>query len=306
MDLNYPIQPPFNNLKSEIENWLWNNNYTFGSVTFTQDHGEYILTITQSSIPFNKIRQTNDIAGGFGVETYFNKSNCDGPVTPPKTICELCREAGYDCERCPYWELDEPCNTCTELGISDCNNCEYAVDICTRCTNLGYADCTSCPLSVAKIKPLKIEVEYNHTELTTANTTPVLVRVTDRSFAYRHDGTTRLRESQNMAKVGTAGTLTGLGTTVYPNIMEISLEDEWINLGTYTSVVTIAESALITELNNAGITDPAIQASFVEAVMTEVAAAWGGRQILKYHLVVIPTTLICFQWNCITMKVTRW
>ena len=274
MDLNYPLGSSAFVLKTEIETWLWDNNYTFGSVTVTEIGNEFSIRIIGSAIVFNKVRQQ---FGPILSEKYFVQSNCvGGPRPAPPTICDLCERDGYKCDKCPYWEQEEdPCTTCQYFGIEDCSYCAFVEDICTRCENLGYLDCNSCPLSVNRIKPLNIRIEYNHSALSATNPNTILARVSNESIKYLHDGTARFRSYKNMAVVG-QGNIVSLGTSTYANLMEINFDTAMVIPSTFDEVVTTTEGMILEELLNAGITDQVVQNNFIDAVIEEVLPAWAG------------------------------
>ena len=195
----------FMELETDIINWLDEHNVVYDSVSVTPNYSgnndgieSLTITITQSSLVFNKV-STNRIylpTPGSETDYYFKQTNCTVSTTPPVDICDLCRAKGYDCFKCPYSEMEPPCDVCNDLGILGCMACEGSGTSCDRCNDLGYQDCETCPLTVELINPLKLQIEYNVGQV--SNGSPSLLKVTETSQYFLHDGTSKiLSNTQN-------------------------------------------------------------------------------------------------------------
>ncbi len=249
-------------MEIDLENWLNQNGILHSGVNITIEGGAYI-TISQSAIPFNTVVLSDKTV------IAFDETNCTGPSTTSSEICDLCNRNGYNCNDCPYWNLQDECTTCQELGIINCTNCAFDNAPCTRCTNLGYSDCSTCPLSLDAIKPIKVTIDYNYAELS-SGTKASLIKVNEKSKYFDHNQAFKIVEKQSTQIVGTDS----ISNHTPTHTMEIDMYNYWINANTSLAVLDSLEVLLIAELNTAGITSAQVQNDFVDAVEQSLSLSW--------------------------------
>ncbi len=266
VDINYPYDLiQLGLLEVDLENWLDQNNIPYQDVLIGQDGPTVAITILQTSIEFEYLYNwPNEF-----VE--FDQSNCTGtpPSDPPAEICALCNQNGYKCNDCPYWNIQDECTTCQELGILNCSSCAFDNDPCTRCLNLGYTDCAICPLTLEGIKPIRVTVDYNYSDLA-AGVQASMIKVTEESKYYDHDLFYELVEKQSTQVVGS----TGMSNNSPTHTMSVDMSAHWINADSDQAILDSLETALIVELNTAGITNTQTQTDFVDAVEQSLNITW--------------------------------
>ncbi len=266
INLNYPYQfSEVPQLELDLESWLNSNGVIYDDVSISILGSIVNISIIQTKMIFNYIQTTY-------VDVNFDQENCTAVPEPPTDICELCLSHGYKCEKCPYWDLQDDCTTCQTLGLPNCSSCEYEEDNCTRCLNMGYPDCETCPLTLKVIRPLSLSIEYNHSDLSAPTPPASLIKVSEYSKYYKHDGVYEMVAQSKMQVVGSAS----LSQNAPVQIMEIDLSDQWINVNTVDQVMDHLETQVLAELNSAGITDPTIQAEFTQAVQKSVEFNWNN------------------------------
>ncbi|MEM6966548.1 MAG: hypothetical protein AAF573_17420, partial [Bacteroidota bacterium] len=281
--LNYVYyHPETDQIEPDIEQWLIENDYTFGDVTVniiasTFNSRTIDLIITQTNLKFRSVT----IGNSPSTSVLFDQTNCSGDDgnngggDTNDEICDLCTKRGYDCDRCPFTRLPDNCEVCTDMDFTDCSNCQPQNDLCGECANLGYTDCTKCPLTIDQVRPLSIKVEYNHPSLSGMDGSSVnaaLVRVTQVSQRLQHNKQIKIAKQITNTIVGD-GVPTDADMT---HILEVDVSDQWVDAVSLASVVANVEDKIMTELEAAGITNGSIQQNFAQAVALEASKEWGN------------------------------
>jgi RHS repeat-associated protein len=284
---------PYNNLsvfEADLEAWLTTNNYPFDNVvvSISETTGEVTIKILQSGLRFNFISAFVD---GKDFLEYFTRSNCtiltdtshpdpsdNGGGETDDDLCALCETYGYLCDECPYWELQDSCTTCTELGLMDCNKCEYEEDPCVRCQNMEIPDCKECALTLRYIQPRTIQVEYSLGGLGDS-TKASLIRITEEAlYAGNNGAVPQIRAHARMAVVGTAHEVQ---TDTLNYLMEIDMTDQFIYSANGDSVLTVLSSRVSDELALAGLAQSAKAPQFIQEVVSMAGNFWNNNTTLE-------------------------
>jgi RHS repeat-associated protein len=193
-------------------------------------------------------------------------------------LCALCETYGYLCDECPYWELQDSCTTCTELGLMDCNKCEYEEDPCVRCQNMEIPDCKECALTLRYIRPRTIQVEYSLGGLGDS-TKASLIRITEEAlYAGNNGAVPQIRSHARMAVVGTAHEVQ---TDTLNYLMEIDMTDQFIYSANGDSVLTVLSSRVSDELALAGLAQSAKAPQFIQEVVSMAGNFWNNNTTLE-------------------------
>jgi RHS repeat-associated protein len=193
-------------------------------------------------------------------------------------LCALCETYGYLCDECPYWELQDSCTTCTELGLMDCNKCEYEEDPCVRCQNMEIPDCKECALTLRYIRPRTIQVEYSLGGLGDS-TKASLIRITEEAlYAGNNGAVPQIRAHARMAVVGTAHEVQ---TDTLNYLMEIDMTDQFIYSANGDSVLTVLSSRVSDELALAGLAQSAKAPQFIQEVVSMAGNFWNNNTTLE-------------------------
>ncbi|MEM9921255.1 MAG: RHS repeat-associated core domain-containing protein, partial [Bacteroidota bacterium] len=263
---SYPYDiTQLNDLELDLETWLTDSGIEYQDVNIVLENNTAYITIVQSTVPFLYVSNFPNLL------VFFTEGNCTGTPfnNPTGEICNLCNRWGYKCNDCPFWNLQDNCITCSELGILDCNSCAFAPDPCTRCSNLGYQDCATCPLTLDAIKPIRLTVDYNHSDLS-SGTKASMISITEQSKYIEHDQTFDMIYKQSNQMVGS----TNVSSSSPSHTMVVDLSDQWINANTSSAVLDTLADRLIAELNTAGISSTQVQNDFVDAVEQSLSITW--------------------------------